>query len=137
MAMLMSRLSGGPTQLGVNWVSRLFNRHPEIKSKVGVKIEALRVRNTNPESLQVWFDLVHDVIARRKIKTTNMWNMDETGIALGVCSNQLVIGTSSTNRSYVQRPENREWVSIIESISADGGRTRSLVIFKGKSVQST
>ena len=63
--------------------------------------------------------------------------MDETGIGLGVCVNQTVIGSSSTRRSYVKRPENREWVSIIESISAGGERTKPVVIFKGKTIQTS
>jgi len=52
--------------------------------------------------------------------------MDETGIALGVCVNQTVVGSSSTTRSYKKSPENREWVSIIEAASAIGSRTRCL-----------
>ena len=63
--------------------------------------------------------------------------MDETGIALGVCSNQTVVGTSNTTSTYKATPENREWVSIIETISTEGRRLQYLVIFKGKSLQST
>jgi hypothetical protein len=63
--------------------------------------------------------------------------MDETGIALGVCHNQYVIGKASTNSSYVKSPENREWVSIIETISATGNLIRPVVLFKGLALQST
>lgn len=63
--------------------------------------------------------------------------MDETGIALGVYTNQIVVGSSTTNYAYIQSPENRDWVSIIESISANGARIRPLVIFKGKTLQTT
>jgi DDE superfamily endonuclease len=48
-----------------------------------------------------------------------MWNMDETGLALGHYKNQLVIRTSSTKYAYIKSPENREWVSIIETVSPD------------------
>jgi hypothetical protein len=54
----------------------------------------------------------------------NAWNMDEIGIALGVYVNQDVVGSSSTTKSYKKSPENREWVSIIETASAVGSRTR-------------
>ena len=63
--------------------------------------------------------------------------MDETGIALGVYNNQRVIGSLTTNYSYVQALENREWVLIIETISANGACTRPLVIFKGQTLQTT
>jgi hypothetical protein len=37
----------------------------------------------------------------------------------------------------VQAPENREWVTIIETISALGRKTRPVIIFKGKNPQSS
>jgi DDE superfamily endonuclease len=66
-----------------------------------------------------------------------MWNVDETGIALWVCVNQRVIGTSKTTHAYLQTPENREWVSITECVSATGLKIDPVVIFKGKTLQST
>ena len=46
--------------------------------------------------------------------------MDETGVALGVCTNSQVVASSSKKKAYIKSPENREWVSIIETISAVG-----------------
>ncbi|KAI0991083.1 hypothetical protein K3495_g17104, partial [Podosphaera aphanis] len=63
--------------------------------------------------------------------------MDETGIALGVCNNSKVIASSCKKKAYVKSPETREWVSIIEAVSADGRKLRCLVIFKGKNPQTT
>ena len=62
--------------------------------------------------------------------------MDESGIALGVSKHQFVLGSSQTSRVYKKTPENREWVTVIENISAAGEHTKPLVIFKGKSVQN-
>jgi hypothetical protein len=137
MALLISKISGGPEIIGHNWVSRFLRRHPEIHTKVGVKIDTLRVQNTTTEALQAWFGLFESVQTTFQVDIANVWNMDETGIALGVCANQTVIGSSSTSRCYKKSPENREWVSIIEAISASGRRTRPLVIFKGQQLQST
>ena len=63
--------------------------------------------------------------------------MDETGLALGVCSNTRVLASSQKKKAYLKTPEDREWVSIIETISATGQKLPCLVIFKGKSLQST
>jgi hypothetical protein len=60
--------------------------------------------------------------------------MDETGITLDIYANQTVLRNSFTKRTYLKRPENREWVSIIKYISAEARRTKSLVIFKGKTI---
>ena len=63
--------------------------------------------------------------------------MDETGLALGVTNNVRVIGSTATKTSFKRSPEDREWVSIIETISASGTLLPPVVIFKGKSIQST
>jgi hypothetical protein len=63
--------------------------------------------------------------------------MDETGVALGVCTNSQVLASSSKKKAYIKSPEDREWVSIIETISSTGVKLQCLVIFKGKHLQST
>jgi hypothetical protein len=60
--------------------------------------------------------------------------VDETGIALGICSNQIVLGAAGTKKTYLNTPENREWASIVETGSAEGASLRCLVIFKGQSL---
>ena len=77
------------------------------------------------------------VVERHLIRTTNIWNFDETGIAMGIYSNQRVLGTSFTKRSYVKTPENREWGTIIKASSTEGGTIDPLILFKGKELQST
>jgi hypothetical protein len=71
------------------------------------------------------------------IRQEDIWNMDETGIALGVCTNTRVLGSSLKKKTYIKSPENREWVSIIEAISASGQAIRPVVIFKGQYCQTT
>jgi len=130
-------VSDKPPTIGQNWIPRFIQRHPEIRSKVGRKIHALRLQTATPESLTTWFKHLNAVRERYNISRDNTWNMDETGTALGVCSNSIVVGTSNTTSSYIATPENREWVSTLETISAIGRRLRSLVIFKGNALQST
>ena len=127
MAILVSKVSGGPDTLGNNWVP----------TKVGVRIDALRLQNTTPEALEAWFAGLKRLQTDHQVDTADTWNMDEIGTALGVCTNQTVIGSSSTTQSYKKSPDTREWVSIIEAISALAKKCRPLIIFKGKSLQST
>jgi DDE superfamily endonuclease len=63
--------------------------------------------------------------------------MDESGLGLGRCMNQRVVRGSKSKRSYVKSPETREWVTIIEVISALNRFLHPIVIFKGKSVQTS
>jgi hypothetical protein len=63
--------------------------------------------------------------------------MDEIGITLGICTNTRVLRDARRKKAYIKSPENREWVLIIESISADGRKLRCLTIFKGKALQTS
>ena len=104
---------------------------------MGVRIDALRLQNTTPEALEAWFAGLKRLQTDHQVDTADTWNMDEIGTALGVCTNQTVIGSSSTTQSYKKSPDTREWVSIIEAISALAKKCRPLIIFKGKSLQTT
>lgn len=133
----IAKESGHTNCIGKKWVIRFLQRHPEIHSKIGRKIEALRIQNTSPAHLDAFFELFRRVQLTNKIPAENIWNMDESGIAIGSCAHQRVAGTSSSTRTYKKTPENREWVTIVESVSAAGAHIRPLVIFKGKSIQTS
>ena len=55
LAGVVSRDSGGPNNVGKNWISRFLKRHPEIRSKVGRRISAKRANSTSPEAIAIWF----------------------------------------------------------------------------------
>jgi hypothetical protein len=56
MVALVSKDSSGPDRIGNNWVDRSLKRHPEVHTKIGVKIDAQRLRNITPEALET-FDI--------------------------------------------------------------------------------
>jgi hypothetical protein len=70
-------------------------------TKIGKKIDALQVENTNFDSLNKWFEDLRGHIRRLHITPDTSINMDETGVALGVCTNTRVIGTASTGSSFL------------------------------------
>jgi hypothetical protein len=46
--------------------------------------------------------------------------MDKSSIVLGVCTNLIRLGDALKKATLIQLPEDREWVSTVESISALG-----------------
>src|SRR6266852_2909197 len=46
LAVVVSKATGGPESIGQNWTDRFLHRHPEVHSKVGKKIHALRLNAT-------------------------------------------------------------------------------------------
>jgi Tc5 transposase DNA-binding domain len=108
MAVQISRFSSRPSTVDNKWLPRFFTRHPEIHFKLGKSIDALRIQHTNPDDLRAWFSLFKRVLTEYKVAAKDIWNMYESGLAIGSYAHQRVIGSSSSSRTYKKAPENRE-----------------------------
>jgi len=137
MANHILKMNNDQDLVGKAWILQFIQRNPRVASVIGKKIEASRAEAATVQQIRAFLELFKRTQARLNIQQEDIYNMDETGIALGVCTNTRVIASSSKKKTYVKSPENREWVSIIESISATGRKLRCVVIFKGASLQTT
>jgi Tc5 transposase DNA-binding domain len=79
--------AGKDPHLGKNWLGRFFPRNPTVLTKFGRNIDYQRVQNTQPEVLKPWFHQFQALISQYKVDSANIWNMDESGLGLGRCSN--------------------------------------------------
>jgi hypothetical protein len=137
MATRILRMNNDHEPLGHLWVTNFLRRNPRVHSVVGRSIEASRAEAATPELIRDFLELFERTRLRLNIPPEAIWNMDETGLALGVCNNSQVIASSHKKKAYKKTPENREWVSIVECVSATGQRLRPAIIFKGKHLQTT
>jgi hypothetical protein len=133
MASRILRIKGDTKELGNKWVNHFIKRNPRVASAIGRKIDASRISSTHPDLINEFYTLYRELVQRYNIQPSNTWNMDEHGIALGVCMNAIVLASSTKRRAYVKSPETREWVSIVEAISATAQFITPLIIFKGQS----
>ena len=137
MASRILQMNGDPKPLGQRWLLHFINRNPRVASVIGRKLEASRAEAATPQQIRAFIELFERVRIQLGIPVEDNWNMDETGLALGVCVNSRVLANSQKKKAYIKSPENREWVSIIETVSAAGRKLRCAVIFKGQSLQTT
>ena len=137
LAAVLSKNAGGPDYVGKNWTEYYLHRHPHLQTKIGRKIDRNRINNVTPEALKGWFDSLQKMKHKLKIQDNDIYNMDETGIALSAYNNTIVISSTQSRSTFKKTPEDREWVSIIETISATGVKLPPVVIFKGKGIQSS
>jgi hypothetical protein len=73
------------------------------------------------------------VIDENGIQPEDIYNFDETGFAMGLISSQKVVTRAEYyGRHSILQPGNREWVTAIEAICADGYLLPPCIIFKGK-----
>ena len=100
--LLLLKSMGEPQELGKGWVTRFIQRNDKLATKIGQKIDAQRVDNANEDTLITWFSKLDALIVKLHLNPQNLYNCDETGIALGVCTNTTVVGSSKTHKTRIK-----------------------------------
>jgi DDE superfamily endonuclease/Tc5 transposase DNA-binding domain len=118
--------------LGKHWVSNFMKRHPQFKATYARRIEAARLEQSTEENVKKWLDAVSSTLQDNDIRPCNVYNMDETGFNIGAMQAGRVVVDMTRNVNYKKHPGRQEWVTVVESICADGTVIPPLVIFKGE-----
>jgi hypothetical protein len=113
-------------------VYRFINRHSELKSRYNRKYDYHRAKCEDPEVIRAWFRLIQNIIAKYGIADKDIYNFDKTGFQIGVIATAKVVTAAEKERTDLIQPGNREWVTVIESVSATGRILPPLIIFKGQ-----
>jgi len=127
-----------PLTVGRNWATKFIKRRFDLTSKYLRKYDYRRALCEDPEVIAGWFRLVANVKAKYGIADEDVYNFDETGFQMGVISTaKVVTGSERRGKPLVKQPGNREWVTVIETISANGSSLDPLIIFAGKVHQTS
>lgn len=118
--------------VSTRWVYGFRKRHPDLVARWTTGLESCRARALNKTQVTEFFDILKDLTEQYHIKPHNIYNMDEKGLQLGVGKRAKVL--VDRDQKSVQQLENgnRELVTVIEVVSADGFALRPSVIFKAK-----
>jgi hypothetical protein len=134
--LLVERVRGtttSPPIIGKNWVTKFINRRPDLRGSYSRRYDHQRALCEDPIVIEEWFRLVRNVVSKYGIVADDMYNFDETGFQMGVSATARVItGSERRGKPLKKQPGNREWVTVIETISAVGIRLDPLIIFSGK-----
>lgn len=106
MAIRILHINGDYEPLSHNWVSSFLQRNPRVHSVVGRLIEASRAKAASPKLIRTFLELVEAMRLRLGIQLHDIYNMDETGIAIGVCNNTRVLASTYKRKAYVKSLEN-------------------------------
>lgn len=135
--LLRERTRDSSITVGVNWAYKFVKRHPALCTRYNRRIAYQRAKQEDPKVINQWFATVREAIQEHGIHEDDIWNFDETGFAMGLCTTSKVI----TAVERCERPRrviqgNREWVTIIECVSSKGISIPPWVILKGGSHQA-
>ncbi|KAL2885150.1 hypothetical protein HOO65_080100 [Ceratocystis lukuohia] len=92
-----------------------------------------RAKCEDPASFRSWFTLVENTIAKYGIGLTDVYNFDETGFMMGVIASGIVVtGAERRGMAKSLQPGNREWVTVIQAINAEGWAVAPFIVVSGQ-----
>jgi hypothetical protein len=91
----------------------------------------------NTVTIEKFYRKLGDTMKEHNIEKENFWNMNETGVRIGVGRGQWVIVPDSDDgkgrfTNIIGLHGDQEYVTVVEAISARGVIMSPLIIIKGK-----
>jgi len=119
-----------------SWFTRWRKRHPEYKLRKAKACTIDRKASHVVDDFVRWFSALKKLIEEHNIQPADLYNFDETGFRIGVANNQWIVIRDASRASYLATDTERELVTSMETISADGNVLPPLLILPGKMHQS-
>jgi hypothetical protein len=128
-----NRLGSDSEKLGNSWVGRFLDRHRDIVQMHWSRpLDTQRAQSMNPEAKKKWFELLEECVVKAGIRPEDLYGMDETGCPPSDQGTGRVCGSRGTKTQHKQGGADRENVTAIVTICADGTTLRPTIIFKGQ-----
>ena len=129
---------------GDSWVTRFLHRHEDVLITAWTTpMESGRHKADSGDKYRLYFELAHSKIAEYELEAEHTYNMDEKGFAIGVIGKSKRIFDKKLygQKQYRQslHDGNREWVTLLATICADGSTLPPGIIFAaaGRAVQAS
>ena len=132
-AILKSRQGPNCKTVGSRWVFNFIDRHhTKLQTHWSKALDTQRAKSLNPAAVKSWFDIVEEYVFKPNILPENIYGMDESGFPTAYQGKDRVIGARGTKTQHKQGGADRENVTGIITICADGSTINPMIIFKGK-----
>ncbi|KAG6997197.1 hypothetical protein FocnCong_v015293 [Fusarium oxysporum f. sp. conglutinans] len=119
--------------VGKHWAHNFVKRQPELKTRLFRRYDYQRAKCEDLTIIRGWFRLVQNTIVKYGIRSDDIWNFDETGFMMGlIMAGMAVTGSERQGRPKSVQPGNREWITVIQAINAEGQSIAPFIIGAGK-----
>jgi len=120
------------------WVFNFFHRHHDaLGTHWSKSLDTQRAQSLNPAAVKSWYDILEEFVVNAGIAPENVYGMDESGFPTAYGGKEKVIGARGTKTQHKQGGADRENVTAVITICADGSTVRPLLIFKGKKMNKS
>ena len=131
-----TRLRDGFSGVGKQWTHHFVVKYAtRLKVSWSRALDSKRGQAVNPHTHKAWFDLLQHIYKEFNLDEECIFAADETGISPDSGDRERVIGRRKPGPQYQQHTGNRENITIIIAICADGSAEPPAVILKGNAYQ--
>lgn len=134
------RLSSTPTSyapISRRWIDRFRKRYPELKTVYSRSLDASRFEGVTYPIVNAYFDALTDLFLENSYSPDAIFNIDETGFALGTTLPSKVLIRGGDTIGFKKISGKQEWITAIECIGASGIVLPPLLIFRAKYTNTT
>jgi hypothetical protein len=137
-AILKAREGEGFVPVGKYWAQGFLDRHrDELQMSWSRPLDSQRARALNPTVIRHFYhELVRKRVVEAGILPENMYGMDESGFQPSNKGRQRVIARRGTKNAYKQGGADRENITVLVTICADGTALVPTVVFKGQKLRN-
>jgi hypothetical protein len=107
-------------------------RYPELRTIYSRALDASRFGGVHYSTINAYFDALTDLFLENSYPSNAIFNVDETGFALGTTLPSKVLVNKEDIRAFKKISGRQEWVTAIECIRASGVALPPLFIFKAR-----
>jgi hypothetical protein len=120
-------------KVGHQWIFRFLDRHHnKLQTHWGKGLDTQRAKALNPSNVNHWFSLVEEHITNKDIRPEDIYGMDESGFPLTNTQSCHCVGPRGAKLQHTAGSADRENVTGIVTICADGTALCPTIIFKGQ-----
>jgi hypothetical protein len=115
------------------WFQMFMQRYkPDFHTIKTKPISFKRIGVADIKRVEEWFELWAEGLRKYDIIPENIYNMDETGVRIGVQIGREVVIPVDVTEYFDTSPENRKSLTVVETICGDGTVINLYVIIQGK-----
>ena len=124
-----------PPTVSAMWTRRFLKCHPEYFKRKKKPLAVERKHSHDSESMIKHFEQYKLLRELRGIVDEDTWNMDETGFRIGCGKAHWVISTHSHKPLLMKDPDNRDYITSVESSSGGGRDIPPMIILPGVQIK--
>lgn len=106
---------------GRSWLKNFKVRHPELSSRKSQPLEVARARGLCATRVNTLYKNLEELYSTFKYPPAHIWNCDESGVQAGRGGGATVLAKVGSKSVHSIEPDNREHLSVLSCINANGG----------------